>query len=155
MFPSDLSGNTDTRAAFGPLLCAPMSELYGRLIVYRVTTVLFIIFTIACAFAPSLNSLIAFRFLAGSAGSAPLVLGSGTIADCYPREQRGTAMAVFSMGPLLGPVIGPVAGSFLSQDAGWRWVFRLIAILSGVVGLVGLYISSLSFCLTVVKSLVL
>ena len=120
-----------------------MSELYGRLIVYRVTTVLFVIFTIACAYAPSLNSLIAFRFLAGSAGSAPLVLGSGTIADCYPREQRGTAMAVFSMGPLLGPVIGPVAGSFLSQDAGWRWVFRLIAILSGVVGLVGLYISTI------------
>lgn len=69
--------------AFGPLLCAPMSEIYGRWPVYQITNVLFVIFTMACAVAPSLDSLIGFRFLAGSAGSAPLVLGAGNIADLY------------------------------------------------------------------------
>lgn len=88
--------------AAGPLLCAPLSETYGRLIVYQVTSVLFVAFTLACAFAPSLNSLIGFRFLAGSAGSAPLILGAGSIADMYVREERGGKMAIFAIGPLLG-----------------------------------------------------
>lgn len=92
--------------AAGPLLCAPISEVHGRLGVYYTTNVLFIIFTIACAVAPSLNSLIGFRFLAGAAGSAPLVLGGGTVADLYRREERGGKMAVFTMGPLIGPVVG-------------------------------------------------
>ncbi|ETI26009.1 hypothetical protein G647_02786 [Cladophialophora carrionii CBS 160.54] len=119
--------------AFGPLVCAPMSEIYGRWPVYQVTNVLFIIFTVACAVAPSLDSLIGFRFLAGAAGSAPLVLGGGSVADMYSREERGSKMAVFSIGPLIGPVAGPVAGAFLSQDVGWRWVFWVITIAAGIV----------------------
>ncbi|KAJ9610534.1 hypothetical protein H2200_005311 [Cladophialophora chaetospira] len=119
--------------AFGPLVFAPMSEIYGRWPVYQISNVLFVIFTIACAVAPSLDSLIGFRFLAGSAGSAPLVLGGGSVADLYKREERGSKMAIFSIGPLIGPVAGPVAGAFLSEAEGWRWVFWVITIAGGIV----------------------
>ncbi|KIX02972.1 uncharacterized protein Z518_06522 [Rhinocladiella mackenziei CBS 650.93] len=102
--------------AAGPLICAPLSELYGRVPIYHITNVLFIIFTIACAVAPSLDSLVGFRFLAGTAGSAPLVLGGGSVADLYRREERG-----------------PVAGAFLAQNVGWRWIFWVITIAAGVV----------------------
>ncbi|KAF2220363.1 major facilitator superfamily domain-containing protein [Elsinoe ampelina] len=118
--------------AFGPLLCAPLCELYGRAIVYQVTNVLYLGFSIGCAAAPSFNSLIGLRFLAGAAGSAPLVLGGGTIADLYKREERGAKMSIFSMGPLMGPVIGPIAGAFVAQDVSWRWVFWIISIAAGV-----------------------
>ncbi|KAF2157531.1 MFS general substrate transporter [Myriangium duriaei CBS 260.36] len=119
--------------AFGPLLAAPLCEIYGRAIVYQTTNILFVIFTIACAVAPSFNSLIGFRFLAGSAGSAPLVLGGGTIADMFKREERGAKMALFSMGPLIGPVAGPIAGAFLAENVSWRWIFWVITIAAGVV----------------------
>lgn len=119
--------------AFGPLLCAPLCEIYGRMIVYQVTNVFYLGFSIACAVAPSFNSLVGLRFLAGAAGSAPLVLGSGSIADLYKREERGAKMAIFSMGPLMGPVIGPIAGAFIAEDVSWRWVFWTISIASGVV----------------------
>jgi multidrug resistance protein len=119
--------------SFGPLVCAPMSEIYGRWPVYQATNVLFICFTVACAVAPSLDSLIGFRFLAGAAGSAPLVLGGGSVADLYTREERGSKMAVFSIGPLIGPVAGPVAGAFLAEAEGWRWVFWVITIAAGLV----------------------
>ena len=92
--------------AAGPLLFAPLSEIYGRLPMYHSANFFFLIFTVACAVAPSLSSLIGFRFLAGTAGSAPLVLGGGSIADLYSREERGGKMALFAMGPLIGPVIG-------------------------------------------------
>ena len=114
--------------AFGPLLVAPLSELYGRLPIYHVCNVLFVIFTIACAVSSNLSMLIAFRFLEGCVGSAPLTIGGGTIADMIVQEKRGKSMAIWAMGPLLGPVIGPVAGGFLTQAKGWRWVFWVIAI---------------------------
>lgn len=114
--------------AVGPLIIAPLSELYGRLPIYHVCNVLFVILTVACAVSSNLNMLIAFRFFEGCAGSAALTIGGGTIADVIVQEKRGGAMAIWAMGPLLGPVIGPVAGGFLTQAKGWRWVFWVIAI---------------------------
>lgn len=114
--------------AVGPLALAPVSEIYGRLPVYHGCNVLFVIWTLACAFAPNLGALLAFRFFQGIAGVGALTLGSGTIADLIAPEKRGAFMAIYSMGPLLGPVVGPIAGAFLSQAEGWRWIFRLLAI---------------------------
>lgn len=109
--------------ASGPLIIAPLSELYGRLLLYYVTNILYVIFTVGCAVSPSLGFLIVFRLLSGMAGSAVLNIGGGTIADLFVQEERGTAMSVWTVGPLLGPVIGPVAGGFLSEAKGWRAVF--------------------------------
>jgi len=94
--------------AFGPLVIAPLSELYGRQIVYNVNNVLFLVFTIACAVSNSLGALITFRFLVGIAASCPITLGAGTIADMVPLERRGSAMALWIMGPIFGPTIGPL-----------------------------------------------
>ena len=114
--------------AIGPLVVAPLSELYGRLILYHVCNFLFLVFTIACAVSTNVGMFLAFRFLCGCAGSAPLTLGGGSIADIMPQEKRGTAMAVFAVGPLLGPVIGPIMGGFIAQAIGWRWIFWVLAI---------------------------
>lgn len=97
---------------FGPLLIAPLSEMYGRMIIYNVCNILYVVFTICCAVAPDLASLIVFRLLAGTAGSAPLTIGAGSISDMIRQEKRGGAMAAWALGPLLGPVIGPV-GEYL------------------------------------------
>jgi multidrug resistance protein len=121
--------------ALGPLIIAPMSELYGRALLYNISNALFVIFNIACALSNSMGMLIAFRLLAGCAGSAPLTLGGGTIADMFPPEQRAGAMAIWSLGPLLGPVIGPICGGFLVQSISWRWVFWILAIAGGAFGL--------------------
>ncbi len=118
--------------AVGPLAIGPLSETFGRQPVYLISSFLFVVFTIACAVSSSLGMLIAFRFLAGCAGACPLTLGGATIGDIFPPDQRGKAMAVWGMGPMVGPVLGPIAGGFLSQAKGWRWVFWLLTIISGV-----------------------
>lgn len=114
--------------AIGPLIIGPLSELYGRLPIYHTCNVLFVIFTIACAVSTNLNMLVVFRFFEGCSGSAPLTIGGGSLADMIIQERRGGAMAIWALGPLMGPVVGPVAGGFLSQAAGWRWVFWVLAI---------------------------
>lgn len=117
--------------AFGPLLIAPMSEMYGRYWIYNICNVLFVVFNIACAVSTNLDMLIVFRFLAGCAGASPLTIGGGTVADMMPQEQRAGAMALWGIGPLLGPVIGPVCGGYLVEAMGWRWVFWILAIFGG------------------------
>ncbi|KAI1119978.1 putative MFS multidrug transporter [Nemania abortiva] len=124
--------------AIGPLLLAPLSELYGRLIIYHICNVGFIVFSVACAVSPNLGALVVLRFFQGCFGSAPVNNGGGTIADIVPQGKRGGAIAVYTLGPLLGPVIGPVAGGYLAAGRGWRWVFWVLAIIGGGFSLLSL-----------------
>lgn len=90
----------------GPLFIAPVSEIYGRLMVYWVSSVVYEACTIGCALSSNVSAFLAFRFVAGCAGAAPMAVAGGSIADMYPPEGRGTAMAIFSVGPMFGPVSG-------------------------------------------------
>lgn len=81
----------------GSLITAPMSEIYGRP-VYHVSDAMFVIWTIACAFAPYLGALLAFRFFQGVAGVCILTIGGGKISDLIPAAKRGKFMSVGSMG---------------------------------------------------------
>ncbi|KXJ93647.1 major facilitator superfamily domain-containing protein [Microdochium bolleyi] len=121
--------------AFGPLLWAPMSELYGRVHIYHIVNVLFLCFVVGCALAPSLPALVAFRFLSGAVGACPLTNGGGTIADQIAQEKRAIAMSAFSIGPLFGPIIGPVVGGFVQDAKGWRWVFWVLCIIHATIAI--------------------
>ncbi|KAF2658464.1 MFS general substrate transporter [Lophiostoma macrostomum CBS 122681] len=117
----------------GPLVLAPLSELYGRQIVYNVCNLLFLIWTIACAVANNMAALIVFRLFSGIASSCAITLGAGTIADMIVREKRGAAMALWLLGPLVGPTVGPLIGGYLASAKGWRWLFWLVAICAGAI----------------------
>lgn len=137
--------------AAGPMIFAPLSELYGRIPVYHGCNIGFIVFLIACAKAPTLDSLIAFRFLSGIFGSAPITNGGGTIADMIVQEKRGAAMASFAIGPLLGPIIGPVVGGIVSDALGWRWVFWILTIISGTLSAIFLIFSGETYAPVILK----
>lgn len=135
----DFNTNSSTFATFvvsifvlgfacGPLLLAPLSELYGRVIIYNTTNVFFLAFTILCAVSQNPSMLLAFRFLSGFAGVATITIGSGTIADVMPREKRGKAISIWSVGTILGPMVGPIIGGYVAEVAGWRWMFWVISI---------------------------
>ncbi|KAF2496897.1 bicyclomycin resistance protein [Lophium mytilinum] len=117
--------------ALGPLVIAPLSEVFGRVPIYHICNVCFVLCTVGCAKATSTGMLIAFRLLCGIFGSCPLTNGGGSIHDLVPAEQRGKVAGVFGLGPLMGPIIGPIGGGFLGQAKGWRWVFWLLTIVSG------------------------
>jgi MFS family permease len=80
--------------------------LYGRRNIYLVCNLLFLAFTTIGGESRGLSMLVTFRFFAGCAGSAPLTIGGGSIADLMVPEQRGAAVVIFSLGPLIGPIVG-------------------------------------------------
>lgn len=123
--------------AVGPLLWAPLSELFGRQYLFVFTYACLTAFNAGCAGAQNIWSLCILRFFAGAFGSSPLTNAGGTIADMFEPAQRGLATAIFAAAPFLGPVLGPVAGGFLGMNAGWRWVMGLLAAFSGAVWIMG------------------
>jgi multidrug resistance protein len=119
-------------AQVGPLILSPLSEIYGRRPILNYATAFFALWQIGRAAAPSLGSLITFRFISGFGGSACLTIGGGVISDMFQVQQRGLANAMFSLGSLFGPVIGPNIGGFIAQRAGWRWVYWVLLIVCGL-----------------------
>ncbi|EAS28603.1 multidrug resistance protein [Coccidioides immitis RS] len=123
--------------AIGPLIWAPMSELYGRQLLFFGTYMALTAFNAGAAGSQNIWTLIILRFFAGSFGSSPLTNAGGIIADMFSASQRGLAMGMFSIAPFLGPVLGPIIGGFLGMNAGWRWVEGFLAIFSGVLWIIG------------------
>ncbi|KAF6815013.1 polyamine transporter 3 [Colletotrichum musicola] len=117
--------------AFGPLVIAPLSEIYGRVYVYHVGNFAFTIFSIGAALSVNMEMLMAFRFIMGVVGSVPTTIGVGSIVDVMSLEKRGRAISMWALGPLLGPCIGPVAGGYLIERVGWSQggVFSILALL--------------------------
>jgi len=123
--------------AIGPLLWAPLSELYGRQVLFFGTYGILTAFNAAAAGSQNIQTLIILRFFAGAFGSSPLTNAGGVIADMFPASQRGLAMSVFAAAPFMGPTLGPIVGGFLGESKGWRWVEGLMAIFTGVVWIIG------------------
>lgn len=115
---------------FGPLIVAPLSELYGRLPVYHIANILFVLSSAAAAKSPSINVLIGCRFLLGLT-VASTTLNSCIVADMFKEENRGRALAIMGMTPAIAPVLGPAVGGYISEYLGWRWTFWIITIATG------------------------
>lgn len=91
--------------ATGPLFLAPLSEMYGRFVVYNVANCLFIAGIVITALSRDINLLIFSRFLTGCA-VATNVLNPAIIGDMYPSETRGGAMSFVALAPLVGGALG-------------------------------------------------
>ena len=87
--------------------------MFGRVIVLQTANLFYLLFNLGCGLAQTKTQLIIFRFLSGLGGSAPLAIGGGVLSDLFTAEQRGRAIAIYSLAPLLGPAVGPVAGGFV------------------------------------------
>ncbi|THH07282.1 hypothetical protein EW146_g9364 [Bondarzewia mesenterica] len=122
--------------AFGPLLFGPLSQIFGRSRVVQIGNLFYLLFNIVCGFAKTPGQMLAFRFLTGLGGSAPLAIGGGVIYDCWTVETRGQAVTLYALAPLLGPIIGPIAGAWIASTTTWKWVFWSTSIADAVIQVV-------------------
>lgn len=70
--------------AVGPLCFGPLSELFGRAYVLQCSNLCYVAWNLGCGFAQTSGQLIAFRFMSGIAGSAPLAIGGGVLRYAFP-----------------------------------------------------------------------
>jgi MFS family permease len=125
--------------AIGPVVWGPLSELYGRQIIFIITlgaSVLFEGASIACQERDA-AALLVLRFLVGSFSSAAISNSPAVVSDIFIPAERGLAIMAYSMFPFLGPTLGPICGNFLAAAGGWRWVDVLATLFFAVMFVLG------------------
>lgn len=123
--------------AIGPLLWAPLSELFGRQVIFVVTFGAFTAFNAAATGSKNIQTLIVLRLLAGVFGSSPLTNAGGVISDLFESRERGRATMLFSAAPSMGPIAGPIIGGFIGENVGWKWIQGVLAIFTGTLWIIG------------------
>ncbi|MFC9547572.1 multidrug effflux MFS transporter [Streptomyces sp. NPDC056956] len=122
--------------ALGQLLVGPLSDRLGRRRPLLVGLVAYVVATAVCAFAPTVELLIAFRLVQGLAGAAGIVIARAVVRDLY----EGVAVARFFSTLMLisgvAPVVAPLVGGQVLRVTDWRGVFLVLAVLGAVLAVV-------------------
>lgn len=102
-----------------------LSSIMGRKNYFLLSVFLFTAFSAACGFAPSLGMLILFRVGQGLAGGGLQPSVQAILADSFPPQKRGMAMALYTIAILVAPILGPTAGGWITDNYSWRWIFYI------------------------------
>ncbi|KAI9836148.1 MAG: hypothetical protein M1838_005126 [Thelocarpon superellum] len=114
----------------GPMLWAPLSEIYGRKPAVLMPYFLAAVFSFGTATAKDIQTVLITRFFAGLFGSAPVTNTGGVLADIWAPQERGAAIVGYAMAVVGGPVLGPIVGGAVVQSyLRWRWTEYLTGIL--------------------------
>ncbi|PLB47918.1 synaptic vesicle transporter [Aspergillus steynii IBT 23096] len=138
-------------AAIGPLILTPITEMSGRLPMTHAANFLFLAADIVCAASVNMPMLIVSRLFMGMASSVPVTVGGGFVSDMMKMDERGTAMTIWTVGPLLGFVTGPIFGGYMVQNVGWRWTVWLEAIVGAIVAIASLFLLRETYAPTILQ----
>ncbi|OKS86000.1 DHA2 family efflux MFS transporter permease subunit [Mucilaginibacter polytrichastri] len=109
------------------VIILPMSgwlgSFFGRKNYFLTSIIIFTIASFLCGNAHSLSELVGFRILQGMAGGGLISTAQAILLDTWPREQIGTATALFGLGAIVGPTIGPTIGGYITDNFSWPWIF--------------------------------
>ncbi|GEM77296.1 MDR family MFS transporter [Vibrio sagamiensis] len=119
-----LTGYSMAEAIFIPMTSFWVSR-FGERQVMLVAVLGFIISSALCGQATTLEEMVFFRIIQGAFGASVIPLSQSMLVQIYPSEQKGKAMAIFSIGILLGPIFGPVVGGVITENVDWRWIFYI------------------------------
>lgn len=107
------------------LPCAAIAERFGYRRVYTAGVALFVGASAACAAAPSLELLIAARFIQGLGGAAIMALSVALLRRIVPQRQLGAAIGWNTLTVALSSAAGPTLGALVLSRSSWPWLFAL------------------------------
>ncbi|QSN62520.1 DHA2 family efflux MFS transporter permease subunit [Caballeronia sp. M1242] len=111
-----------------------LADRFGTRRVYFVSISLFVVGSLACGGAHSLNQLVFARVLQGIGGSMLLPIGRLAVLRAVSGEAYVSALAMISVAGQVGPILGPTLGGWFVQSFTWHWIF-LINVPIGAAGL--------------------
>lgn len=113
--------------ALAQLLCGPLSDRYGRKPVLLGGMATFAAASVLCAFAPTIESLLAGRVIQALGGAIGPVLGRAAVRDLYEPPDAGRILSYMASTMALAPAVAPVGGAILLSLYGWGATFLFLA----------------------------
>ena len=114
--------------ALSQLVVGTLSDRFGRRPLLVAGAGLFVLGSIACALAPTIEALIAGRAIQAAGGGAGLVLARAVLSDLYTPSQMAKRLSTIIMLMVIGPTLGPIVGAYVARIAGWRGIFWVVAV---------------------------
>ncbi len=102
-----------------------LANYFGRKRLLLAVVTGFTVSSALCGMAPTLPLLIFFRVMQGTTGGGLQPLSQAVLLEEFPVEERGKAMAFWSLGIMAAPMLGPTLGGYLTDTYSWRWVFYI------------------------------
>jgi MFS transporter, DHA2 family, multidrug resistance protein len=115
-------------------LTAFLGRLFGQKRVYMSCLALFLLGSVLCGTARSLQALLVYRAIQGLGAGALQPTEQAILRQTFPPKEQGMAMAFFAMAVMLGPAVGPTLGGWIVDTYSWPWIFYI----NVPVGLLGL-----------------
>lgn len=116
------------------LLSGPLSDRWGRRPVLLAGFLVFMLASIACTLAPTLDTLVLGRFIQAVGCCTIVVVARAVINDTHPGIGGALVMARVSSIYALGPICGPLLGGYLQVAFGWRAAFVVLSLLGIALG---------------------
>lgn len=116
-----MAGFAVSQLAYGPL-----SDRFGRRPVLLGGLGIYLVATVACLLAPSIEALIAARFLQAVGACAGPVLGRAIVRDVFGQARAAQVMSYIAFAMAIAPALGPILGGYLQVAFGWRATFAAL-----------------------------
>jgi DHA2 family multidrug resistance protein len=124
---TDDGGWISTSYLIAEIVVIPLSAWLARVFSVRnyllVNAILFLIFSVACAFAANLQQMIILRAIQGFSGGVLIPMAFTIIITLLPKAKQPIGLALFALSATFAPAIGPTIGGYLTENWGWEYIF--------------------------------
>jgi MFS transporter, DHA2 family, multidrug resistance protein len=140
----DDGGWISTSYLIAEIVVIPLSGWLAQVFSIRkyllTNAVLFLLLSIACAFAQDLPQMIALRAVQGFTGGVLIPMAFTLIITLLPKAKQPVGLAIFALSATFAPAIGPTIGGYLTENWGWQYIFY-VNLVPGAVMVAMLYFS--------------
>ena len=123
----------------GQMLLGPLLDRYGRKRPLYAGLILYILAAIGCAVAPTIESLIIFRFFQAAGGCVGMVAPRAIVRDVFPVEENAKIFSMLILVIGVSPIIAPTVGGFVTAHFGWHSIFVILAIITFLILLLSVW----------------
>jgi DHA1 family bicyclomycin/chloramphenicol resistance-like MFS transporter len=122
----------------GQLLYGPLLERFGRKKPLYAGLCIYLLASVGCALAASVNALILLRLLQALGGCVGMVAARAIVRDLFEVKENAKIFSMLMLVVAVSPIIAPTLGGYITSALGWRYVFMMLIIVDVII-LIGSY----------------
>ena len=123
----------------GQMIYGPLLDRFGRKKPLYIGLVVYLVTSIACAYAPTANALIGIRFLQALGSCAGMVASRALVRDIFPVKENAKIFSLLMLVLALSPIVAPTLGGYVTAAFGWQSIFFILATIAGLTLLLVLF----------------